>query len=277
MVHNVKKIISPKTKLFAVKKVLTVTLMNLLMVISFTSVSYAEWSYGIGTGFFGLNIDGTVGVTTTLAGAVEAEVDLDAGDTMDLMESAFGLGGYATDGTWKIKYAIGKLELEGSKSTSLPAIASTVSATVNFEATVAEVIVGYAVIRTPSLIVSLDGGVRYIGHDVSSQLVITGGVTESVTRNVDESWTDGLIGGTVTVPFTKELIWDTSVNAGYGGSEGTYFAQSGLTWIFHEHWSGTVYGRYTAVEYENGSKGDTDWYLYDADEFGAGLSILYHF
>ncbi len=277
MVHNVKKVISPKTKLFAVKKVLTVALMNLLMVIGFTSVSYADWSFGVGTGLFGLNVDGTLGLTTTLAGAVEMDVDLDAGDTMDLMESAFGLGGYATDGTWKIKYAIGKLELEGSESNSLPAISSTVSSTVNFEATFAEVIVGYPVIRTPSVIVSLDGGVRYTGHDISSQLVITGGVTESVTRNIDESWTDFLIGGTVTVPFTKAWIWDTSVNAGFGGSEGTYFAQSGLTWIFHEHWSSTLYGKYTAIEYESGSKGATDWYLYDVDEFGAGLTILYHF
>ena len=34
---------------------------------------------------------------------------------------------------------------------------------------------------------------------------------------------------------------------------------------------------YTAIEYENGVAGDEDWYLYDANEFGGGISFLFHF
>ncbi len=45
-------------------------------------------------------------------------------------------------------------------------------------------------------------------------------------------------------------------------------------WHFFKHWEATVYGKYTAFDFENGSKGDADWYLYDVDEYGAGLSVL---
>lgn len=277
MVLNAKEIISPKTKLFAAKKVLSLTLLHLLIVISFCSVSYADWSFGIGTGLFRLNVDGEIGVHSNLAGPVKLDVDLDADDISDLMESAFGLGGYATDDTWIIKYSIGKLELEDKGSNSLPAINSTASFKINFEVTGAEVTVGYPVYRTPSVIVSLDGGVRYTRHELSSRLTFTGGVNGRQDKDIDESWTDFLIGGTVTVPFTKKWIWNTSANAGFGGSEGTYLVYTGVTWRFLERWSSTLYGKYTAVEYENGSKGDTDWYLYDVDEFGLGINILYSF
>jgi len=157
MILNPKKTGQPRTRSFAAKKVLSLTLLSLLMAISFTSVSYADWSFGIGTGLFGLNVDGEIGFHTNLAGSTKLDIDLDAEDTSDLMESAFGLGGYATDGTWMIKYSIGELELEGKKSTSLPAINSTANTKVNFEVTAAEVTVGYPVYQTPSVIVTVDG------------------------------------------------------------------------------------------------------------------------
>jgi hypothetical protein len=274
MILNAKEIISPKTRPFAVKKVLCLILLNLLIAISFCSVSYADWSFGIGTGIFGLNIDGDVGMDT-IAGPVEIEVDLDAGDTMDLLESAFGLGGYATDGKCTIKYSIGTLELEGKESTYITAINNTVSAEVNYQADSAEVSVGYPVYRTPSVIVSLDGGVRYTAHEVSTNVTITGG--PSANKKIDEKWTDVFIGTTVTVPFTKEWIWNTSANAAAGGSDGTYMGSTGVTWRFLENWSGTLFAKYTAVNYENSRKGHPTWYLYDVDEFGLGLSFLYHF
>jgi hypothetical protein len=274
MVLNAKEIKSRKTGPFAAKKVLCIILLNLLIAISFCSVSYADWSFGIGTGIFGLNIDGDVGMDT-IAGPVEIEVDLEAGDTMDLMESGFGLGGYATDGKCMIKYSIGTLELEGKESTYITAINNTVSAEVNYQADSAEVSVGYPVYRTPSVIVSLDGGVRYTAHEVSTNVTITGG--PSANKKIDEKWTDVFIGTTVTVPFTKKWIWNTSANAAAGGSDGTYMGSTGVTWRFLENWSGTLFAKYTAVKYENRSKGHSKWYYYDVDEFGLGLTILYNF
>ena len=47
-------------------RVWSITILSLMMVMSFSSVSYSQWHYGIGTGFFGLNIDGDVGLNTSL-------------------------------------------------------------------------------------------------------------------------------------------------------------------------------------------------------------------
>jgi hypothetical protein len=264
-------------------KILSLGVMSLLLVISLASVSYAEWSHGIGTGIFMLNIEGDIGVNTTLAGPVMVEdVDLDFDDISDLLETAIGFGGYSTDGKWMIRYAYASMELEGEKSNTFPANAvlaagHTVSAELNFEATSAEVTVGYEVYQNPSISISVDGGLRYMKHEISAGLGISGPVlNRSISRDIDEDWTDVLIGGTVTVPFTEKWIWNTSANAGLEGSEGTYMGQTGITWKFYKRLSSTFYGKYTAVEFENESRGESNWYLYDVDEFGLGLNFVYN-
>jgi hypothetical protein len=265
-------------------KVLAIVLLSLVTAVCFTSASNAaEWSHGIGTGFFGLNLEGDFGVHTNLAGSILIEdADVDFDDVSNLMESAIGFAGYSTDGTWTIRYAYQSLELEGSRSQSIPSnlvlvAAHSLNASLNFEATGAELTVGYAVLKDPSAVVSVDAGVRYTKHELDASLGISGpSVNSTIRRNIEEDWTDALIGGTVTAPLTQDLVWITTANAGFGGSEGTYTAQTGVTWKFHENWSTTVYGKYSAVEYENGSRGSAGWYFYDVDEFGLGIGIAYN-
>ena len=55
----------------------------------------------------------------------------------------------------------------------------------------------------------------------------------------------------------------------------TYFFSTGYDWKFADHWSTRFYGRLLSIDYEEGDEGDSDWYLYDADEFGVGAAILY--
>jgi len=43
-----------------------------------------------------------------------------------------------------------------------------------------------------------------------------------------------------------------------------------------EHWSGTLFGKLAAVEYENAARGDADWYLYDVDETTLGLTVMFN-
>ena len=241
-----------------------------MVVMSFSSVSNAQWNYGIGTGMFGLNIDGDIGFNTT-AGDINGEIDLDASDTSDLMESAIGLGGYATDGTWMIMYSYGALELEGSSTNNVPGIGS-VTLRSNLEVTGAELTVGYPVYKSSAVKLLVDAGLRYTEHDY--QFHATGAVTQ--TRDISNDWTDFLIGATAIVPIVQDWNWNTRANAGFGGSEGTYFFKTGVTWMFTQGWSTTLYGKYMAVEFEEGNRGNADWYLYDADEFGLGLSFAYN-
>ncbi|MBW2670765.1 MAG: hypothetical protein JRD87_12960, partial [Deltaproteobacteria bacterium] len=65
-----------------------------LLSISLSGVAHADWSFGIGTGIFLLNVEGDMGLDTA-SGPVELDVDLDPSDIMDVAETMFGFGGYA--------------------------------------------------------------------------------------------------------------------------------------------------------------------------------------
>jgi hypothetical protein len=240
----------------------------LTMIIGFNATAYADWNYGIGTGLFRLNAKGDQGLNTQ-AGPKQFEVDLDPDDFSDLMESAIGFAGYATDGTWMVNFSFSNLQLEDTVSSG------TTSATFGFEVTGGEITVGHPVYSTPQLILGVLGGARYIKHELSADVVAPGPTT--INRSIDNSWTDALVGLTLTVPLAEKWVWNNRVDAGFGGSEGTYSGSTGVTWRFYKGFSSTLYGKYTAVEYENENKGDADWYLYDVDEFGVGLAILYNF
>jgi hypothetical protein len=244
-----------------------------LLSISLSGVAHADWSFGIGTGIFRLNIDGDMGFDIAIAdvGPVEFDVDLDPDDVSDVMETAFGFGGYATDGKWMIQYSFGTLELEDDPSRTIAGV-GTVSSELGFDSTGGEITVGYPIYEDTSLIVRLHAGARYTEHELDLDVTVDG--DSVLSRDIDEDWTDALFGISAGVPFAEKWTWNNKFNAGFGGSEGTYFAQTGITWRFLEHWSASLYGKYTAVEYENGSKGDPDWYLYDVDEFGLGIGIL---
>lgn len=133
---------------------------------------------------------------------------------------------------------------------------------------------------TPSVIILADGGLRYIRHEFDARLKLkdpSGAVIASRSRDFDHDWIDLVLGAMINVPFAEKWSWNTRLNAGFGGSEGTYLAAIGITWRFHKNWSVGISGKYMAVDFENDSKGDSDWYLYDADESTVGLNVLFIF
>ena len=248
-----------------------IVLLGLWMTMSVNS-AYAEWHYGIGTGMFRLNVKGDIHIGTKSLGPVDLEVDLDPDDISDLMESAFGFGGYATDGTWTIMYSFSQLKLGGDSKDTLDDGRS-LKTIVDFDMTGGEIVVGRKMYQSKHIILSLEGGARYTKHDLQFDLRVDGDKNKKDYKN---HWTDALIGVGLAVPITDKLIWNNRANAGFGGSEGTYFGYTGLTWRFLKHWSGTLYGNYTAVDFENGDKDDSDFYHYDTDQYGVGLSILFN-
>lgn len=239
-----------------------------------TSAAQAEWYYGIGTGLSAQKVKGTQGFNTA-AGPVRADVDLNPGDFRDLTKSAFGFGGYATDGTWMIQYSLFYLELEDEVTT--PVLASTVGTKINFTNSGGEVTLGYPVHKSESVVVLLDAGLRYTNHAFENTLTISGPVINTQqTREFSNSWTDVLVGASFNVPVAPQWSWNTRLNAGFGGSDGTYTVQTGFTWRFHRSWSAGAAAKYTKVKFENGHEGDSDWYLYDAKESNIGLNVLYN-
>jgi hypothetical protein len=243
-----------------------------LLGVSLSGVAYADWSFGIGTGIFKMHAEGDQGLhIAVLDLPVELEVDLDPDDIDDLMKSAFGLGGFATDGKWMIQFSGGVLELEDDPSRTIAGV-GTVSSEFGFDVTGGELTVGYPVYHGDSVMVRVEGGARYTKHELEADVSVDG--TRVLSREIDNDWTDVLVGISVGVPLGEKWMWTNRFNAGFGGSEGTYLGYTGITWQFLKHWSATLYGKYTAVDFENGDKGDADWYLYDVNEYGPGLSIL---
>jgi hypothetical protein len=247
-----------------------------------SNVNAKKWYVGLGTGFTFMNTQGDMGLNVGSFGPVKAEVDLDPSDFNDLMETGFGLGGYATDGTWMIKYAFGKLKLGGEPTGSLPAGVGggTFAADFFFEITGAEVTVGYTAYRSKSMKFSFTpyAGTRYLKHELGAGLSITQGAnTVAAERGIDNNWTDVLVGASIGYVMSPKWTWSASADAGFGGTEGTYSFKTGLSWKALKHLSVIPNFKYSAIEAVNGEMGDSDWYLYDANEFGAGLNIMYHF
>jgi len=233
----------------------------------------ADWYFGIGTGLSLMNVDGKQGFDT-VAGPVKFDVKLDPKDFNDLTKSAFGFGGYATDGKWLVQYSLASLELQDKVSSDVGA--STVKAKVNFKIYGAELTVGYPFYQSPSLVMLLDLGVRYTEHKFNNSISVSGAINAERQRKFSNDWTDGLVGVTMNVPFADKWTWSTRFNGGFGGSDGTYMASTGLSWRFHKSWSAGATVKYMAVDYENGKPGDSDWYFYDADETSVGLVFLYN-
>lgn len=243
---------------------------TIIFICAISTSAYAEWNFGIGTGPAMLAVEGDLGIDSTLAGGpVDLDLDVDANDISDLTDSALGFGSYATDGKWMIQLSAGQLNLEGGTS----AKNINARAEIDFDITTAELTVEYPVYKNNGLKLNLLAGARYIKHELKRTLYFGGG---QMSRKNDNSWIDGLIGLSLDVPFYEKWSWNTAFNAGYGGSEGTYTAKTGVTWRFYKGWSSTLYAKYMAVEFEESSRGASDWYLYDIDEKYLGLAILYN-
>ena len=248
-------------------------------VFGFDSPASAAWEFGIGTGLSRMSVDGDMGMNTRIAGPVKFKAELDPEDFGDAMESAFGFGGYASDGTWLIQYSYGALQLGGKDSKTL-ATGSSISAKLGMDVTGAELTVGYPVYKNPAVRILVDGGVRYTKHEISNSFFLldpSGSMMASVHNRFDHDWTDAVIGTIIAVPFAEKFAWTTRLNAGFGGSEGTYLGQTGVAWRFAKHWSAGISAKYVAVDYENGSRGDNNWYMYDVDETTLGINVLFIF
>jgi hypothetical protein len=244
------------------------------------AVAQDEWKFGIGTGFFGLNVDGDAGFSTLRDfGPVPAgtpvllDASLDSDEVRELMESAFGLGGFAAKGKWMIHFSGGQLELEddlrGTTRTGAP-----VAASATFTASGAEVTAAYRFAMTGKHAWSVLGGARFIKHEYDLGLTI-GGTT--LSRDIDQNWTDVLVGITHGTRIADKWTWGNELNGGFGGSEGTYFFKTSFNWQVAKSWALGFYGQITSIEFENDDPGDPDYYLYDADEFGLGFNVLYTF
>lgn len=247
------------------------------VVVAFVAASGAhaadEWRFGIGTGFFGLNVDGDVGFDTAL-GTVVLDASVDNGQIRDLTESAFGVAGFAATGKWQILYSVGHLGLEDSSSGQTGIGAIPTSAEIKFDVLFAEVAGVYGFAKTDRNAWGFLFGGRHISHDYDFELAIG---AQALDRSLDQSWTDAIVGVTHAFQFTPKVAWATRLDVGAGGSDGTVNLQTGINWQVAKALALSFYGKGTANDFENEDPGDPDYYLYDVDEFGLGIGFLVTF
>lgn len=232
-----------------------------------------EWDFTIGTGLFGLHIDGDTGFHTQQWGPVEVDTTMNFNELTDVLETAYGFGGSASKGDWTIVLSFDHMELEDTESGTTvnngPA-----SVRINFKATVAELAGIKSLAQTNGHNWGALIGLRYIDHDYDAKATVAN-ITASTSRGDD--WTDVILGVTHAMPLSDTVVWNNQFDVGLGDSDGTYHFNTGVNWMFADSWSADFYVDYVQHDFENGSPGDTDWYLYDAAEYGLGVNIMYHF
>jgi len=240
---------------------------------SLASAAEDEWHFGIGTGLSALDIKGDLGFTSLIAGPVTVSLDLTPNDVSNYMKTAFGFGGFAAKDEWKITYALKYLELQDDGNGTTPGGVS-VAASTNFKAHGADVAGIYQFAKTGQAVWGALGGLRYTKHKLTNTLTVGATTGEN---SFSHSWTDVLIGLTNSYYFSKEWSWNSRLDAGFGGSDGTYHGNTGVSWRFAESWVGSATVDYVANDFSTGTPGDSDWYLYKGREASGGISVLYLF
>lgn len=230
-----------------------------------------EWKFGLGTGFFALNLDGDIGLNT-ISGPAKLDVDLDNSDVSDLLDSAFGLSGFAAKDKWRYNYSVSYMKLEGDGSANIGA--TPVTADVSFESTKAGAHAEYRFAQLERNEFGVLFGANYTKHDIENDLTIGGTPSK---RKLDNNWVDAVVGLTHAMSIGPKVSWSSRIQGEFGGSEGTLLIDSGINWQVANHWILRLYGRRTAVDYENDKPGDPEYYIYDVDEFGAGFGVTYLF
>ena len=245
-----------------------VLILSAVFFIALTTSANAEWHFGIGTGLSATETKGEQGVNVVTNNIGPVKWDIDPGDFVD---TGFGLGGFATDGKWMIQSSFSYLEL--SDETLETVGVNTVRGKFNFDISNVEFTVGYPIYQNKNLVLRGYSGLRYTKHNVGAKVVVDD-VTRT-DRDIDEDWTDVLLGLSTSVPFATQWSWNSKFDAGFGGSEGSYCVNTGIAYNFATHWSATIYGQFRTTEYENGTEADEDWYFYDLDETSLGINISY--
>jgi hypothetical protein len=222
-------------------------------------------------------------------GNPEVNVKANPDDYLGDLEMALLLAVEARKGKWLVFSDVTYMKLSGASSSvrSVDFGGPIVSATLNtgtqtdVYSTIWTVAGGYNLVQDPKLSLDLIGGARYLSLEADTSWQLTATIpgpgpgqsfpaSGSVTEKGD-NW-DGIVGvkGRVKLGEAKWFV-PYYLDAGTGGSEFTWQAQTGIGYAFR--WGDLVLGyRYLAWEQDDNTKVIQDLKLY-----GFGLGGNFHF
>ncbi len=256
-------------------KTLNILITGMALFLFSSSLVAQDWSYGIGTGFAGLGYDGDIGFGTAF-GPIRSDIDLDADDTRDLIKSGFGFGGYARKENLTIIYALGTMEWDDRASGLGDEGLGQLD--INYETVAAKLMFDYTFSRSGNHAWGIRTGVQYTSQEYEIDYVYNGATIgpSAFTFKPDDSWVDWVLGLNYSYSLSNNAVWSTSIEAGWGDTEGSSLIDTGISWLFDNSWSIRLYANVANVDYDSGNPGDADWYLYDVEETKFGFSFMYN-
>jgi hypothetical protein len=254
----------------------TISLSVLLLSLPTQQVMAEEWTFGVGTGAGILEISGEAGANSQIVGPIDADASLTPSEVMDMMKSALSVAAFASKGPYTINYAYGHLELEDSVSGEFGISPAPATIDATQKATIHELNVEYRFGEPAQSNWSAIVGVQ--NYEQKYELKVKDGTMTTVfSGSLSDDWTDFYAGVKHSYAFSERLVWNNMVTVGGGDSDSMYGFNSTLTKVLNASWALSAVFDYVDYDYENGSRGDTDWFKYDASETSLGLGITYLF
>ena len=229
------------------------------------------WTYGVGAGLAALDIDGNGAFNSRARGDVEFELELDPDDVWEATESGVGFALMARREALTLSANFSRLKLQGrqqARERSGP-----LKADLEFESESVELTGEYVFSHSGNHTFAAIGGFRYTSQEYDATL--KAGDQRLFKGSVEDDWTDALVGVSYTYSFSPVTSWRSKVTYGFGGSDGTAQFSTGIGRVFAQSWIVRLFVDIKDVEYEQGNRGSNDWFLYDASESTAGVSVMY--
>ena len=222
-----------------------------------------EWRFGIGTGFSSFSLDGDLGFATSVGGLIQ-DIDLSNSETSDLVQSGFGLGGFARNEQWTILWSAGQQTLEDQDS-GLDA---------KWDRTQAEIAAVYKIGVMGANSFGVLFGARYTRHDWDIKTRGPGSRELSgrgLDRRDPRRHSPTSVCGKVVLEQSGGL-WIRRFQ------DGTTFASTNLTWQPFVHWAFNLSAQILDTNF--GDKSDinkSDFYYYDVKQpqFGVGFAYVW--
>lgn len=227
------------------------------------------WTIAIGTGVQFLNAKGDLGFTS-FRGAEQVALDMTPSDFQDFMTSALGVAVDARRERWRVGFEYGHLRLEDQAKIELVGAFAPLATDFQQDVAFADATVAYRFADMGRHGWDVLGGVRNLRHEYDIRIAAP---ARRVTRRLDKDWTDLLVGIGHDLRVSDEVEWISVARWGFGESDTYWSARTSLNWRITDAWQLGAYVDYRRIDFEHDSPGDRSWYLYDADEWGPGLSV----
>lgn len=217
-------------------------LMSLFLATSSTAYEEDTWQNKITLYGWFAGIDGTVAQT----GGDGADISYDTSDILENL-NAILMGGYqGRYNRWSIMADLIYMDISDSGSTNVSG--RTASGELGLKSWILSGALGYDLVQDDWGIVTILGGVRYLGLDTDSSLTING---NTFTDDSDSSnLTDGIIGLRGFFRLTESWYIPYHADIGAGGSDLSYQLFAGIGYRFK--WLDVQMGyRYLKYEFED--------------------------